>query len=120
MKSGKRLYFLHRWPSTRSMKRIRQRVKDLTPRRRSHEDPRDAIAALNPVLRGWGQYFRTGNAADKFSALDDYVWRRLKRLRIHRKGRHLEAGEARRWTSTYFYALGLTRLSGSVTYPEAA
>ncbi|MBA3394014.1 MAG: hypothetical protein H0T89_15305 [Deltaproteobacteria bacterium] len=102
------------------MKRIRQRVKELTPRPRCHEDPRDVIAALNPVLRGWGQYFRTGNAADKFSALDGYVWRRLKRLRIHRKGRHLEHGEARRWTPTYFHALGLIRLSGSVQYPEAA
>ncbi len=28
----KRLYFLQRWPSQRSMKRVRQRVKELTPR----------------------------------------------------------------------------------------
>src|SRR5205823_3408538 len=59
----KRLYFLHRWPSQRSMQRIRQRVKLLTPSSRWHADPRDVIAEINPVVTGWGQYFRTGNAA---------------------------------------------------------
>jgi group II intron reverse transcriptase/maturase len=120
VKSGKRLYFLHRYPSTKSMKRVRQRVKELTPRSRCHQDPRDVIAGLNPVLRGWGQYFRTGNASEHFNSIDRHVARRLKRLRISRKGRHLKPGEARRWTPHYFYALGLHRLLGTVAYPEAA
>jgi RNA-directed DNA polymerase len=116
----KRTYFLQRWPSTKSMKRIRQRVKYMTPKRRSHVDARVVISELNPVLRGWGQYFRTGNAEAKFDEIDKYVARRLKRLRIHRKGRHLKAGEARKWHADYFYALGLHQLSGTVAYPEAA
>ena len=70
----RKLYFLHRWPSQRAMQRIRQRVKELTPRRRCHDDLRDVIADLNPVLRGWGNYFRTGNAAKRFNQLDSYVW----------------------------------------------
>ena len=121
-KSGrrKRVYFLQRWPSARSMKRVRQRVKDLTPRSRCHADPRDVIAELNPVIRGWGQYFRTGNAANAFSDVDRYVARRLKRLRVKRKGRHLVPGEAPRWDAGYFQALGLYKLSGTVAYPEAA
>lgn len=119
-KSRKRVYFLQRWPSTRSMKRIRQRVKEMTPKSRCHRDPRDVIAELNPVLRGWGQYFRTGNAADKFVEIDRYVAWRLKRLRIKRKGRHLKPREPRRWTPQYFYALGLQKLSGTIAYPEAA
>jgi group II intron reverse transcriptase/maturase len=119
-RSGKRLYFLQRHPSMKSMKRVRQRVKDLTHRGRCHEDPRDVIAALNPVLRGWGQYFRTGNATSHFNTIDGYVWRRLKKLRVQRKGRHLEPGEARRWSSHYFYALGLHRLLGTIAYPETA
>jgi hypothetical protein len=69
-KSRKRVYFLQRWPSMKSMKRIRQRVKEKTPPLRCHVDPRDLIAELNPVLRGWGQYFRTGNASDKFNEID--------------------------------------------------
>jgi group II intron reverse transcriptase/maturase len=119
-KTGRRLYFLHRWPSQRSMKRIRQRVKELTPRWRCHADLREVIADLNPVLRGWGNYFRTGNAARRFNQLDTYVWRRLRRLRLERKGRHLRPGEAERWTSESFYNLGLHRLLGTVQYPGAA
>lgn len=119
-RSGKRLYFLQRHPSGKSMKRVRQRVKELTPRSRCHQDPRDVIASLNPVLRGWGQYFRTGNATVHFNSVDRYVVRRLKRLRVSRKGRHLKPGEARRWTPDYFYALGLHRLLGTIVYPEAA
>lgn len=119
-KTRKRVYFLQRWPSTRSMKRIKQRVKSLTHRSRCHVDPRQIIAELNPVLRGWGQYFRTGNASDKFSEVDKYVVWRMKRMRIHRKGRHLRPGEARRWKESYFSALGLVHLHGTVKYPEAA
>jgi RNA-directed DNA polymerase len=118
--SRKRLYFLHRWPSQRSMQRIRQRVKELTPSRRCHDDLRDVIANLNPVLRGWGQYFRTGNPTERFNQLDTYVWRRLMRLRIKRKGRHLRAGEVTRWNRDYFHGFGLHRLLGTVQYPEAA
>ena len=119
-KERKLKHFLQRWPSARSMKRVRQRVKVLTTRSRCHEDPRDVIAALNPVLRGWGQYFRTGNATDQFTTIDRYVTRRLKRMRIQRKGRHLKPGEAERWTEDYFNGLGLHRLRGTIRYPGAA
>jgi group II intron reverse transcriptase/maturase len=113
-----RLYFLQRWPSQRSMQRVRQRVKELTPRSRCHADTRDVIADLNPVLRGWGSYFRTGNAASRFNQVDTYVWRRLRDLRVARKGRHLRPGEVDRWTRDYFHNLGLHRLRGTVRYPE--
>ena len=118
-KSRKRLYYLNRWPSRRSMQRIRQRVKELTPRGRCHADIRDVIASLNPVLRGWGSYFRTGNAATCFTAVDAYVERRLRRLLVERKGRHLRPREARRWTREYFEGFGLHRLRGTIQYPES-
>jgi hypothetical protein len=113
-----RIYFLQRWPSARLMKRIRQRVKELTPRGRCHADIRDVIADVNPVVRGWGNYFRTGNAAKRFNQVDGYVWRRLLNLRIKRKGRNLRAGEAEAWSREYFWNLGLHRLRGTVQYPE--
>jgi RNA-directed DNA polymerase len=119
-KTGRKLYFLHRWPSQRSMRRVRQRVRELTPRSRCHADLRVVIADLNPVLRGWGNFFRTGNAAERFNQLDTYVWRRLLALRIKRKGRHLRAGEAARWTRESFWNLGLHKLMGTVRYPETA
>jgi Group II intron, maturase-specific domain len=74
------------------MQRIRQRVKAVTSRTVCHRDLRDIIARVNPVLRGWGAYFRTGNAAKKFGQLDDYVHWRLTRLLIKRHGRQLHAG----------------------------
>jgi RNA-directed DNA polymerase len=120
IKKRKLVFFLQRWPSQRNMKRVKQRVKDLTLKSRCHEDPRDVIAALNPVLRGWGQHFRTGNASDQFREIDRYASWRLQRMRIKRKGRHLQPGEAKRWTEDYFNGLGLHRLRGTIRYPGAA
>jgi hypothetical protein len=115
-----RVYYLQRWPSQRAMRRVQQRVKALTLRRACHRALRETIAQLNPVLRGWGAYFRTGNAAIKFGQVDDYVYWRLKRLLCKRQGRQLRAGQADQWTSDYFHALGLHRLRGTIRYPEAA
>jgi hypothetical protein len=101
------------------MQRIRARVRELTPRGRCHADLREVIASLNPVLRGWGNYFRTGNAAQRFNQLDTYVWQRLRGWRLKRKGRNLRPGEAARWRKS-FHDLGLHRLRGTVRYPEIA
>lgn len=113
-----RRYFLQRWPSHRAMKRVRQRVKELTPRSRCHADIRTVIVDMNPVLRGWGNYFRTGNAARQFGAIDDFVVRRLRALRLARKGRNVRPGEAKCWTRESFENLGLYRLRGTICYPE--
>jgi retron-type reverse transcriptase len=65
-----RWHFMQRWPSPEAMKRIRERVHELTDSRRSGKGVKQIIATLNPVLRGWGNYFRTGNAERKFNQLD--------------------------------------------------
>jgi group II intron reverse transcriptase/maturase len=119
-RSRQRVYYLQRWPSQRAMRRVRQRVRDLTPRRRCHEDLRLVIADLNPVLRGWGQYFRTGNAADHFTDLDLYVERRLRDLRLKRANGRLAEGQILKWDRPFFEALGLCRLRGTIQYPGAA
>src|SRR6266511_2189024 len=115
-----RVYYLQRWPSQRAMHRVQQRVKALTPRAVCHRDLRETIAQLNPVLRGWGAYFRTGNAAIKFGQVDDYVHRRLRGVLLKRHGRHLRAGQRAQWTADFFHALGLHRLRGTIRYPETA
>lgn len=119
-KERRRVYFLQRWPSTKSMKRVRARVKQLTPRAACHQDLRETIAKINPVIRGWGNYFATGNAAGKFTVVDSYVWMRLRNLVRERKGRNLRAGEMARWTSHAFYKLGLHKLHGTIRYPGHA
>jgi hypothetical protein len=80
-------YYLHRWPGQTAMKRLRTKVRDRIGHNRVGFDIRDVIADLNPILRGWGNYFRTGNAADKFRPIDSYVVWRLLRLMVKKRGR---------------------------------
>jgi RNA-directed DNA polymerase len=116
-RSRQRVFYLQRCPSQRARVRVRARVRDLTPRARCHTDLRIIIADLNPVLRGWGQYFRTGNAATRFTDLDQYVERRLRGLLLKRAGSRLAGGRATVWTRPFFEALGLIRLRGTIQYP---
>jgi RNA-directed DNA polymerase len=113
-------YYLHRWPSQRAMKRLRDKIHARTGRNRAGWDIRDVIADINPILRGWGNYFRTGNAADKFRQADHYVVRRLRSLMIKKRGRNLHAGQAGAWTEEWFNGHGLHRLRGTIRYPKAA
>lgn len=63
------------------------------------------------MLRGWAGYFRKGNSARKFVAVDQYVH---ERLAIFTSNKHGLSG--RNWASRYDYGwisrLGVFRLSG--------
>ena len=120
LERGIRRYYLQRWPSQRAMKRVRQKIKALTGRNRVGADIRDVIADLNPILRGWGNYFRTGNAHTKFVQIDRYVERRLGALMRKRYGRNLRPGQWEIWTREWFEGHGLIRLRGTIRYPAVA
>jgi group II intron reverse transcriptase/maturase len=112
--------YLFRWPSARAMKRIRGRVRELTDRRRwaGLQDIRQVVAVLNPRLRGWGNYFRTGNASWKFQQVDRYVNQRLVRLLPHVRGWPRRPFDLREWPPARFAdALRLHRLVGTIRYP---
>jgi RNA-directed DNA polymerase len=113
-------YYLHRWPSSKAMKRLREKIRNQTGRNRVGFDIRGVIDNLNPILRGWGNYFRTGNAAEKFRQVDRYVVWRLFRLMVKKRGRNLRAGQAGQWTEDWFNGHGLYRLRGTIRYPKAA
>ena len=118
---GIRRHYLHRWPSIRSMNRVRSRVRELTGRNRNGvKDVRVIIRDLNPVLRGWGNYFRTGNAAVKFLHVDQYVVGRLRSFLRKRYGRSLQPGQVQRWSREWFEGHGLYRLRGTIRYPGLA
>ena len=120
--------YLFRWPSEKSMKAIRTRVTELTDRRRlaGVKDVRTVVEALNPVLRGWGNYFRTGNASKKFNQLDSYVWRRLVRYMSRRGGQRRKKVKKRpfnpkEWSQERFVTdFGLHQLRGTIRYPGQA
>jgi RNA-directed DNA polymerase len=112
--------YLFRWPSPRAMNRIRTRIRELTDRRRwaGMQDIRQVIQVLNPVLRGWGNYFRTGNASLKFQEVDRYVNQRLVRLLRHVRGWGRRPFSLRNWSPAHFAAaFGLHRLVGTIRYP---
>jgi len=113
-------FYLHRWPSQRAMERLREKVRARTGRNRAGDDIREVIADLNPILRGWGNYFRTGNSAVKFRQVDWYVMQRLFRLMVKKRGRNLHAGQADAWTEEWFNGHGLYRLRGTIRYPRTA
>ena len=100
------------------MKRIRKRVHELTGARQSGKDVKQVIATLNPVLRGWGNYFRTGNADRKFNQLDTYVYQRLAGWMSRRGGQR--PGRVEKWSHDRFVGMGLYRLRGTVKYPAHA
>jgi RNA-directed DNA polymerase len=120
LERGIRRYYLQRWPSVRSMKRARARIRALTGRSQVGWELEVVIERLNLFLRGWGNYFRTGNASDKFRQLDRHAAWRLKRLLIKKRGRNLRVGQAKRWTEAWFHDQGLHKLLGTVRYPKAA
>ena len=110
-------HFVQRWPSPKAMRRIRERVHGLTDARRSGRELKDLIEDLNPVLRGWGNYFRTGNADRKFNQIDDYVRRQLCRW-LWRRGGQRRKFRRDRWPRQH--DMGLYRLRGTVCYPVQA
>lgn len=115
--------YVFRWPSPRAMTRIRARVRELTDRRRwaGLRDIRAVIEGLNPVLRGWGNYFRTGNASWKFQEVDRYVNQRLVRLLPHVRAWRRRPFDLRAWPPARFAAeFGLHRLVGTIRYPGFA
>jgi group II intron reverse transcriptase/maturase len=118
--------YLFRWPSPRAMQSLRTKLRERTDRRRwaGMKDIDDVVAVLNPLLRGWGNYFRTGNASRHFQMIDRYVWMRLTRLLAKMRGWHghkLRCRLARiqhEWPPARFYQVhGLHRLLGTVRYP---
>jgi RNA-directed DNA polymerase len=113
---GKR--YLQRWPSRRAMQAIRDRVKAITaPRHRLPRPARAIVAELNRALRGWGAYFRVGNASRQFAQLDSYVRERLGLFLSKKAGR-----SGRRWEShplAFFRTLGIYQLQGTVAWYTA-
>ena len=105
--------------------RSRTRIHNLTQHRHwaGMRDIREVIRRLNPVLRGWGGYFRTGNASGKFNQVDDYVHERLLRLLMHRGGqRRWKPGgrpfNPREWKHRRLVEEhGLYQLLGTIRYP---
>ena len=100
------------------MTSIRGKIRERTDRHYAHLPLEWVVENLNPVLRGWANYFRTGNSARKFSQIDSYVHERLAIL-----ASTTYALSGRNWASrfdgTWFRRLGVYALTGTVRYGTA-
>ena len=111
-------FWLHKWPSPRAMASIRAKVRERTVPSRAGWDLASVVDDLNPVLRGWGTYFRQGNSTAKFGAIDWYVHERMARLASRKHGlRGINWQD--RFTWDWLGSLGICRLTGTVRYPTA-
>lgn len=106
-------FYLQRWPSARAMRVLREKIRAATVASKTERPVSAVVADLNPVLRGWGAYFRNGNSGRKFNAVDGYVHERLAIFASRKHGRR-----GRNWTTRYTYGwitrLGVYRLTGTV------
>ncbi|MGK7902756.1 MAG: group II intron reverse transcriptase/maturase [Hormoscilla sp.] len=59
------------------------------------------IGKLNPIIRGWANYFRTGVSKETFSELDHYLWRILWNWA---KRRH--PNKSAQWIAKKYWSIG--------------
>ena len=86
-------------PSKAAVQRIRSRlaaeVKAL------HGANAEAVInRLNPVIRGWAAYYRTGVSKEVFSSLDHYVWRLT-----YRWGLRAHPNKSKRWVVARYFGV---------------
>ncbi|MDQ3680140.1 MAG: group II intron reverse transcriptase/maturase [Actinomycetota bacterium] len=111
-------YWLNKWPSPQAMASIRGKVRDMTAPSRVGLELSAVVEQLNPVLRGWGAYFRQGNSSAKFGVVDTYVHERVARLASRKHGLG-GFNWSDRFTWDWLGNLGIYRLTGTVRYPTA-
>ena len=65
------IHFLARWPSREAMARARERIREITDRKRLRLPVEWIVQDLNRFLRGWGGYFRYGHSAHHFDQISN-------------------------------------------------
>ncbi len=116
--AGKRhIAFLARWPSRKAMQHARDRIREITARRRLLLPIEQIVQELNRFLRGWAGYFRYGNSTRQLDRIRLYAVDRLARFIAKRHKRSWRYG----WKVVAFQSpdfLGLISLHGIVVAPR--
>jgi RNA-directed DNA polymerase len=98
---------IRRWPRKKSMNKLHEAIRIRTRRTNGHS-LEAIISQINPILRGWFEYFKHSHTWT-FKDIDGWVRMRLRsilRKRNGRKGRG-RGNDHQRWTNAYFRDLGL-------------
>lgn len=67
----------YKFPRKKAIKKFKDKVKSKT-RRTAPVSLEQMIENLNPVIRGWGTYFKVGNSYKSFERLDQWIRMRLR------------------------------------------
>ena len=114
---AKGVTFLARWPAKKAMQHARDRIRELTERRRLRVSVDWVVDDVNRFLRGWAAYFRYGNSADQFDKISRYARMRMAIFIAKRHRRSREFG----WYVVAFASpnqLGLIDLTGTIAAPR--
>jgi len=76
IRSGARSGDLYAYPTQKSVDRFKDSIRRKT-RRRIPLSTAELIRELNPVIRGWGEYYKRAHVRRLFNQLDRWVERRL-------------------------------------------
>ncbi len=97
---------LHLEPRSRAVQRVKEKVRQIT-RRQQPRRVDQIVAELNPVIMGWGRYFRIGDLRGVGCRLDRWILRRLRAFLAKR----WRTANWRRYSDGFFYRrLGLRSL----------
>jgi len=108
---GFKIFKEHKIPREKAVKSFKDRIRMIT-RRQQPNNIEEVIQRLNPVIRGWGNYFKIANVNWQYKNLDSWIRMRLRSF-IERK-KSYEANK--RLTNQYFSDLGLCTLSSLIGY----
>lgn len=100
----------------KKIKNFKDRIRQLTPR--NHGMNVEAmIKRLNPVLRGWANYFRVANCKGVFAQLMEWIRRRLrmKKMREWKKWKQLHKALRKRGYKGNFLKISMTRWRNSAS-----
>lgn len=104
-----------KWPRQKSEKKLKDKIRLLTKRTNGHSLPA-IITNMNPILRGWFQYFKHSHW-NVFRSIDGWVRMRLRSiLRKRGGGRGRGRGaDHQRWPNALFERTGLYSLTKAHT-----
>src|ERR1700737_4152423 len=95
----------HYTPKLKKRTALVRALKEVFRRHRSQPIER-VIALINPVLRGWVNYFAVGHSSECFSFIKDWVEKKVRRHLAHARKR--KGFDWERWNRRWLYdTLGL-------------